>query len=333
MKKISCVGYHATGSGAVDDYLREFDNIESANYGIESRFLQDPDGISDLEHNLIENPHRLNSGFALKRFLLFARDEKRTYGHIFGKEWMKWAKSYVNELADFSYKGYWHADIRIVNMAALFIYKVRKFINKISPKKLKKNKYYSYFSKISTYSVNISEKDFIQKTQDKCEELCKMLNKENKEYVVLDQAVSPQNPNRYLRYIKDLKVIIVDRDPRDVYMNDIIKNKDFVLPKNVEQFCKVYVASRKRVNEKDSESVLRINFEDMIYDYENTANKIKKFLNLKDVNHTEPYKHFDPKESIKNTQIWKKNYNQFQEEIKIIEKELKDYLYEFPMEN
>ena len=77
MKKISCVGYHATGSGAVDDYLREFDNIESANYGIESRFLQDPDGISDLEYNLIENPHRLNSGFALKRFLIFAREIAR----------------------------------------------------------------------------------------------------------------------------------------------------------------------------------------------------------------------------------------------------------------
>ena len=75
MKKISCVGYHATGSGAVDDFLREFDNIQTAEYGIECRFLQDPDGISDLEHQLIENYHRLNSGFALKRFLMFAKSE------------------------------------------------------------------------------------------------------------------------------------------------------------------------------------------------------------------------------------------------------------------
>ena len=55
-KNISCVSYHATGSGAVDDFLREFDNINSAKSEVECRFLQDPDGVSDLEYNLIEEP-------------------------------------------------------------------------------------------------------------------------------------------------------------------------------------------------------------------------------------------------------------------------------------
>ena len=34
----------------------------------EFRFVQDPDGISDLEYNLVENHNRHNSGHALKRF-------------------------------------------------------------------------------------------------------------------------------------------------------------------------------------------------------------------------------------------------------------------------
>ena len=61
MRIITCISFHGTGSGAVDDFLKEFDNCPSAPTNIECRFLQDPDGVSDLEYNLVENPHRLNS--------------------------------------------------------------------------------------------------------------------------------------------------------------------------------------------------------------------------------------------------------------------------------
>ena len=53
MKKIACVGYHATGAGVIDDLFREFDNVAQGQYEVESRLLQDPDGISDLEYNLV----------------------------------------------------------------------------------------------------------------------------------------------------------------------------------------------------------------------------------------------------------------------------------------
>ena len=115
MKKITCVGYHATGSGAVDDFLREFDNIEAAKYGVESRFLQDPDGVSDLEYNLVENPHRLNSAFAIKRFLKYVENEERTYKHIFGEHWKRISVDYIDKISDFKYHGTWAADIWLLN--------------------------------------------------------------------------------------------------------------------------------------------------------------------------------------------------------------------------
>ena len=86
MKIITNIGYHGTGSGALDDFFREFDNIPCAPSEYECRFLQDPDGISDLEYNLIDNPNRLNSGFALKRYLLFCKNNNRMYKKIFGKK-------------------------------------------------------------------------------------------------------------------------------------------------------------------------------------------------------------------------------------------------------
>ena len=329
MKKISCVGYHATGSGAVDDFLREFDNIQTAEYGIECRFLQDPDGISDLEHQLIENYHRLNSGFALKRFLIFAKSEERTYRHIFGNQWIPWAQSYVEALSKFQYTGYWHGDIRLVSPPSLFVYKARKAVNLLLPKGLKKNKYYSYFPKLKTFCVDISEEEFLRITRAKCEELCEILNRENREYVVLDQAVSPQNINRYLRYISDLQVIVVDRDPRDVYINDIVRNGDFVLPKDVRQFCTVYRLSRKTLDGKeDSRKVLRMNFEDMVYRYDATARRIMEFLGLNQKNHKYAGQYFKPEFSVQNTRQWER-YPQLKEQIDIIEHMLPDMLYRF----
>lgn len=63
------------------------------------------------------------------------------------------------------------------------------------------------------------------------------MNIDNREYVVLDQLIAPGNPARYMNYVKDLKIIIVDRDPRDVYLHQL-NHKDHVLPTDVYQFCK-----------------------------------------------------------------------------------------------
>lgn len=111
MKKIACVGYHATGAGVIDDLFREFDNVAQGQYEVESRLLQDPDGISDLEYNLVDNPHRLNSGFAVKRFLKYVKTTNRTYTKIFGRKWKQLSEQYAHSLATFEFQGYWHGDV------------------------------------------------------------------------------------------------------------------------------------------------------------------------------------------------------------------------------
>ena len=177
------------------------------------------------------------------------------------------------------------------------------------------------------YAVNITSERFLDETRKYCDKLCEVLNKQNKEYVVLDQAVSPQNPDRYLKYINDLKIIVVDRDPRDVYINDIIINQDNVLPKDVKEFCYIFKASRKKIDTK-SKDVLFINFEDMIYDYDNTTKKVMDFLGLKEKNHIKPKQIFIPEKSKNNTKLWEK-YNEYSKEMKFIEKELKEFIYKY----
>ena len=73
---------------------------------------------------------------------------------------------------------------------------------------------------------------------------------------------------------------------------------------------------------------MRINFEDMIYNYEVMSEKILDFCNIARENHIKPKTLFNPEKSIKNTQVFKK-FTKYADDVKYIEEELKDYLYDF----
>lgn len=327
-KYITCISYHGTGSGAVDDFFREFDNFASAQSEVECRYLQDPDGISDLEYNIIENPHRLNSGFALKRYLIFAKKMEYTYRKIFGKKWMEYSKEYIDSIAKFSYKGYWHGDLRIISSVKLGIYYFRRAWSKIVPKKYKKETWYNYFPNMESYHSFISEEEFLENTKKYTTKLCGLLNNENKEFLMLDQFVPTMNIKRYMRYMDNLKVIIVDRDPRDTYLN-MMRLGDHVLPKDPHQFCTVYRDIRRTLDEETkNENVIYVRFEDLIYKYDETAKRLIDFVGIKEENHVRPKSVFKPEVSKNNTQQWK-NYPQLENEMKIIEEKCKEYLYTF----
>ena len=68
MKFISCASYYGSGSSAITDFVSEFSSVYSFT-DEEFRFIQDPDGIADLEYNLVENFNRHNSGHAIKRYI------------------------------------------------------------------------------------------------------------------------------------------------------------------------------------------------------------------------------------------------------------------------
>ena len=174
-----------------------------------------------------------------------------------------------------------------------------------------------------------SREEFYQKTQDYTEALCEKMARPDTEYLVLDQCVSTTNVKRYLNYIRDLKVIIVDRDPRDVYIQ-AMRDGDHVLPHDPLLFAKQYRDMRRTIDDEIKDPrILRIHFEDLIYRYDFTTKQINEFLGISEEKHKDLRKHFNPDISIRNTQLWinDKNYNN---QIKIIEQELEDFLYLFP---
>lgn len=95
---------------------------------------------------------------------------------------------------------------------------------------------------------------------------------------------------------------------------------------NVETFVEQYKQIRKKQLRVSDKSKLFIQFEDMIYNYETSKDKIIDFLGLK--NHLYPKRYLNPEKSINNTQLYLL-YPDMKDDIKYIEEHLKDYLFDF----
>lgn len=327
MKKITCVGYHYTGSGVIDDLLRECDNVFQGLYEAEMKILFEPDGIADLEYHLVDNPTRLSSSLAIKRFMAYAERNSRQFRKVVGSDWDELARKYAESLALIKYNGYRNSDVSFFTPAQKTTLLFWRVGNKIFPKMVRKPKDSNLVPSALTYYSRLDEESFLNKTKAFVEELCKRANVTDKEYILLDQFVEASNPSKYLRYVSDMKVIVVDRDPRDLYISRVSKN-DRVLPNNPYDFCLYYKKIRQIQGSIDLSSCLYLHFEDMIYNYDEYVKKVLDFVGISKEHHVAPKHYFDPSVSIKNTQLWRNNDN-YSEAISIIEKELPEYLYKY----
>lgn len=331
MKIISCASYYGSGSSAITDLLSEYSVIYSFTDS-EFRFLHDPNGISDLEYNLVENFNRHNSGRALKQYkkmVDFNAGNRflHRYEKFFKGNWKKYSYKYIDDLTDFKYYGSWQYDE--LDKGMLFYYFVA-VINRILHKTIWRNKKERFFNPLKneiTYCSHPSEEKFLRCTRRYIYDLFSSISN-GYSNVMVDQVVPSTNIARYLRYFNNIKVFIVDRDPRDIFLLEKYVWKDGMLPTDVQTFCKWYLYTRANREKEliDTNHVMYIQFEDLIYNYDVTVKKIENWLGLDANKHGNIKKFFDPELSIKNVHLWNKYPNSLSE-IEFIEKKLNKYLY------
>lgn len=328
MKIITCASYYNTGSSAITDFFSEFDNIKSLGE-IEFRFLQDPDDVQALETNLIDHPHRHNTSHAIKRFLKASKFENgnifsKRYRRVFGDNYIRLTKEYINNITQLITPTHWRYDY--IERGELF-YMMDALISSITFK-IGREHTISLLSLTGEkgYYTCISQEEFYAATKKYTSALFGPLG-DGYEYLMVDQLVPPTDVPRYLNYFDDLYVITVDRDPRDVFILVSQIKHHSVLPHDVVDFCKWFKITRQhRKTDPKCERRLVINFEDIIYDYDNTAKKLVQFVGEDLSHHVSPFSKLNPEISIKNTGLWEK-VPELEKEIKYIEKELDEYLY------
>lgn len=335
-KIIVPTGYMGSGSSAVTDLVAEFKDCSNEHGIYEYVLLHSPNGLFDLEDKLLLGNNALRSDEAIRTFkdhMQKLYDKKfwwvGNYKKIIGEDFMNITNEYVDSLVNFNINSYYYMHEE-PNAKVIF-----KLICRKPFKMLSKNK--NKFKSILRYNDGMhialpTKEEFYKKTHDYIYKVINLMNKNNKN-IVLDQFLLPFNLYRVDNYFDDdLKVIVVERDPRDVYIiNKYVwpsKNLEVPMPTDVNEFCEYYRRMRKSEIKTDSKKVLRIKFEDLIYNYDNEVTKIIKFLGFKESDHINKKTRFIPELSIKNTQLF--NDDRYIDEIKIVEKELKEYLYDFP---
>ena len=324
IKKIAIAGYHYTGCGVIDDLFREFDNVTQPQSEMESRYLQDPDGVSDLEFHLVENPHRLKTTLAIDRFLRYCKRNTRKFERVYGPNWYAMCEDYVNSLLKFKYQGYFIRTLEERSPIYPFYEKVMTHLQNYKPKRFRHASRHNYFPKETMYHAMPTEEEFLEKTRAFTDRLAEnMVTDKKAEYVMIDQMFSANNPDLYLRYVNDVKAFVVDRDPRDLDINQ--RNmEDHLLPIDPHQYCVHFRDIRKRFGQPNP-NVMYLTIEEMIYDYDTMVPKVCEFVGIDRSHHIEPKRYFDPSVSINGTRTWKQ-YPQYSDAVKIIEKELPEFL-------
>lgn len=151
--------------------------------------------------------------------------------------------------------------------------------------------------------------------------------------IILDQLVLPHNLYRIENYFEDnCKVIVVDRDPRDVFLLNKYywRKANATVPYSfdVEKFCSNYSKMRQAEKQVENRNILRIHFEDLIYNYDSSVFQILSFLDIPKTLHKDKLTKFVPEKSKKNTQIFNRNM-EYSDEAHYIESKLPQYLYNF----
>lgn len=324
MKKIAISGYHYSGCGVIDDLFREFDNVAQPQSEKESRYLQDADGISDLEYHLVENPHRLKTSLAIERFLRYCKRNSKRYKCIYGPNWYSLCEDYINSLIKFQFKGYFIRVLEERSRLYPLYEKMMVLSQQLKPEKYRRPSRHNYFPNEKMYHAMPTEKEFLEKTRAFTDRLAEnMITNKKAEYVMIDQMFAGNNPDRYLRYVNDIKAFVVDRDPRDLYINQ--RNmEDHMLPTDPHQFCEHFRDIRKPISISNP-NVMYLSIEEMIYNYDAMVPKICEFVGIDKRHHVMPKRFFDPAISIMGTRTWERN-PQYADAVRVIERELPDYL-------
>lgn len=291
-------GYGWSGSGAIIDCLKEISTVRT--FDVEYRGIKDPYGLLDLERALTENWDLLNSDFAIRNFIKLSgmhgkinskfTKYRLSYEKKINKEFAALTEEYVKSLITANVRFTWWQ--RHVH-SGWSRHILAKFLAKIdhSP---------------SAYLASQEKEEFLIKTINYLDLLFSL---NNDQLTVLDQAVSPNNIIGGLKYFRDPRMIIVDRNPYDV-LADLRINNALMGTQScenaLEAFAHFYRAARANSIKNIPKNAKIVNFEDLVNDYASTRSRLLEFLKLDESPNPVTYERFDPVKSQKNIGIYKK---------------------------
>ena len=332
-RTVGVCGYSSSGSSAFIDFLREFDETQILD-NFEFQLVHLPDGLEDLEFHVRNYHHYKSSIIAINRFRKFIKTIN--FMPASGEEIDKITDVFLKKIIQYSCNSSGFYTDRYIHSKLEKL--ALKLIKKIFRKK-KTNKIYYTFKKQFSYKMELSimSKDFDEASKRFVSDILDAMGRKYQSpggVIVLDQAFETCNPVKSFKFFENPIALIIDRDPRDNYLF----TKNFLQPRgvgniipcdNVDDYIKYFRLVRQCPPDlRERGDIIFLNFEELVYDYENTTKKVADFVGV--TKHAHKGEFFKPTHSRNNSQLFRK-YNGFESDIKKIEKELSEYI--FPFEN
>jgi hypothetical protein len=312
MRFLDLSGYAFTGKHAVIDLMREMRGYHVEHFAYEFALLRVQGGIHDLEHALVDDWSPIRSDAEIRRF----RRNVVRYGSV--NHWLRpstWFRA-VGWNYESHYQGKFFAlsDVYLRRLiraswqadcpyALADLGPIEIFARKIGAK-LRIKRALSFEMTLSRPS---SFAEFREATRDYLETLLTANVDSDARTVVLHNAFEGFDPAKSIRYFNDARAIVIDRDPRDNYVQGLWYQPTAV---DVETFIARYRLYRDATNYAPDARVLRMKFEDLVLDYDRTVARILAFLGEDASAHVKPFAHFNPDVSKKNVGVFRSHADQ-----------------------
>ena len=325
---IGACGFGSTGSSVVSDYLKEYEGISVID-DLEFTWVSATDGLIDLEHAVM-HPHNRTSDsiVAIRRFLELAEKKKNNYEKhgISAGLFMDSVNRFVDSITQVRWDWYENTGYLIRSRHFLRAYMIRKHI----PKKEKKLGHQIHCWPMTKVCLSVAPPNFYDAARKHVSELLAAAGADLSKPLVLDQPFAGNNPQACFPFFDDPYAVVVDRDPRDNYVfarTRLLGRNHFMAVEPVEDFIKYYRALRDGQPYLQNDArVLRLQFEELVYEYDAATAKLRAFLRLPE--NPNPKSIFDPGLSMANTQVFRR-FPQYAEDVRKIEEALPEYLFDF----
>lgn len=339
---IAVTGYCGTGSSAVVDLLLEYDNCTKGKLQhYEHIPFYTPNGLFDLEDKLLIGNNLHRSDEAIESFI---REMTRlshndfgwfgAYNKNYGNKFNSICYEFIDNITQYCFEGKWSYDF--IGCKFSFYQYIKDIVKFLIRKDnvVKKGRKIAFNNDNLLKCSFITEEEFYKEARIFVKNYIDMINDRREDNIIFDHLLLPHNLFRVPNYFdEDFRVIVVDRDVRDMYVLSKYVWPSMGLsapfPKEPKEFVEFWKRMRNCEKKIEDYRILRVKFEDLVYNYDETVKEIEEFLELKEYNHKNKKGNFIPEKSIKNTQNFLIK-EEWKDEIKYIEENLKEYIYDFP---
>ena len=242
MKTVIILGLMNSGSGCIHDYLSNRTDFLSPFGSSEFKLCSDPMGLHNIYINSFKNFSFFNTSNSINDFLDYV---EKYQDYIVYPTLGNGKKLFKNQLLDLSKK-------YIEKITKVLYFGNPEFsnfkINKLNDIYLKFKKTKSQFYPIR---IPVNEKIFLFESQLFVKQIIlrnlniKKINK--RQNIVLNQAANLFDPINSSQYFENRKIIIVTRDPRDIFSSMKTRRSKGSPSYDVNLFCDWFIACFNRL--------------------------------------------------------------------------------------